>query len=98
MDLIADIKANKDKATPEQLAKARKYHRRGQYMIDFIVSENSMGFHAPQEAERIMGAAINECRLGQIALHGGPEPSHNPPNISEVPDKGAMSGPQKTNH
>jgi nitrite reductase (cytochrome c-552) len=84
MDLINDIKANKDKVTPEQLAKARDYHRRGQFMIDFIMSENSMGFHAPQEAERILGDAINLCRLGQIALHGGPEPSHNPPEIAGV--------------
>lgn len=98
VDLIGDIKANKDKATPEQLAKARNYQRHGQYMIDFIVSENSMGFHAPQEAARILGTAINECRLGQIALHGGPEPSHNPANITEVPDKGAMSGPGIPDH
>jgi nitrite reductase (cytochrome c-552) len=71
MDLINDIKAHKDKATPEQLAKARDYQRRGQFMIDFIISENSMGFHAPQEAMRILGDAINLCRSGQIVLHGG---------------------------
>jgi nitrite reductase (cytochrome c-552) len=76
VDLINDIKASKDKATPEQLAKAREYQRHGQFMIDFIMSENSMGFHAPQEAERILGDAINQCRLGQLTLHGGPEPSH----------------------
>jgi nitrite reductase (cytochrome c-552) len=91
MDLIADIKANKDKATPEQLAKAREYQRHGGFMIDFIVSENSMGFHAPQEAARILGSAINQCRLGQLALHGGPEPSHTPATIVEIPDKGAIA-------
>lgn len=48
MNLINDISANKNKATPEQLAKARDYQRHGQFMIDFIMSENSMGFHAPQ--------------------------------------------------
>jgi nitrite reductase (cytochrome c-552) len=76
MDLINDIKANKEKATQAQLAKARDAQRRCGFMIDFIVSENSMGFHAPQEAQRILGDAINQCRLGQLALHGGPEPSH----------------------
>jgi nitrite reductase (cytochrome c-552) len=95
MDLVHDIKANKDKATPEQQAKARDYHRRGQFMIDFIMSENSMGFHAPQEAQRILGDAINLCRLGQLALHGGPEPSHTPANIAEVHEKGALAGPGK---
>ena len=53
-------------------------------MIDFVMSENSMGFHAPQEATRILGNAINLCRLGQLSLHGGPQPSHNPPNIQNV--------------
>ena len=53
-------------------------------MIDFVMSENSMGFHAPQEAMRILGDAINLCRLGQLSLHGGPAPSHNPPNIAEA--------------
>ena len=85
MDLINDISATKDKASPEQLAKAREYQRHGQFMIDYIMSENSMGFHAPQEAMRILGDAINQCRNGQIALHGGPPPSHNPPNIQNVP-------------
>ena len=85
MDLINDIKLNKDRAGPEQLATARDDQRRGQFMIDFIMSENSMGFHAPQEAVRILGDAINLCRNGQIALHGGPPPSHNPPSIQAVP-------------
>ena len=62
----------------------RDYHRRGQFMIDFVMSENSMGFHAPQEAMRILGDAINLCRLGQLSLHGGPPPSHNPPNIAKA--------------
>jgi nitrite reductase (cytochrome c-552) len=43
-------------------------------MVDFIMSENSMGFHAPQEAARILSEAINQCRLGQIAFHDGPQP------------------------
>ena len=76
MDLIHDIQANKDKALPERLATARDAQRRGQFMIDFIMSENSMGFHAPQESMRILGSAINICRNGQISLHGGPIPSH----------------------
>ena len=83
VDLIGDIKtARQNGATDTQLAAARDYHRRGQFMIDFVMSENSMGFHAPQEAMRILGDAINLCRLGQLSLHGGPPPSHNPPNIA----------------
>ena len=85
VDLINDLKAARQNgATDAQLAAARDYHRRGQFMIDFVMSENSMGFHAPQEAMRVLGDAINLCRLGQLSLHGGPAPSHNPPNIAET--------------
>ena len=79
VDLIEDIKAEKAKGVSDaQLASARDYQRRGQFMIDFVMSENSVGFHAPQEATRILGDAINQCRLGQLSLHGAPPPSHNP--------------------
>jgi nitrite reductase (cytochrome c-552) len=85
VDLINDIKTEKAKgATDAQLAAARGYQRKGQFMIDFVMSENSMGFHAPQEATRILGDAINQCRLGQLTLHGAPPPSHNPSNIVEL--------------
>jgi nitrite reductase (cytochrome c-552) len=94
-DLISDIKAEKAKGTTDaQLAQARAYQRKGQFMIDFVMSENSMGFHAPQEAMRILGDAINQCRLGQLSLHGAPAPSHNPPNIENVaPSPGPAAGP-----
>ena len=97
VDLINDIKTEKAKgATDAQLAQARAYQRKGQFMIDFVMSENSMGFHAPQEATRILGDAINQCRLGQLSLHGGPPPSHNPPNIENVaPSPGPAAAPAK---
>ena len=83
MDLIKDIAANKDHVPADKLAQARNYQRHGQFMIDFIMSENSMGFHAPQESMRILGNAINLCRAGQIVLHGGP-----PPQESEISKSG----------
>ena len=97
VDLINDIKAEKAKgASDAQLAPACDYQRKGQFMIDFVMSENSMGFHAPQEATRILGDAINLCRLGQLSLHGGPPPSHNPPNIENVsPSPGPAAAPTK---
>ncbi len=97
MDLINDIKMNKDKASPDVLSKAQDYQRRGQFMIDFIMSENSMGFHASAESQRILGDAINLCRLGQLVLHGAPPPSHNPPNIPNIqPNQGPAAAPNKT--
>jgi nitrite reductase (cytochrome c-552) len=52
------------------LERARDYQRRAQFLTDFIEAENSMGFHAPQEAMRILGHAINLARIGHAALRG----------------------------
>jgi len=39
-------------------------------MLDFVEAENSTGFHAPQEAERILAESIDYARQGQLALRG----------------------------
>jgi formate-dependent nitrite reductase cytochrome c552 subunit len=54
--------------TDEQLAPARDFQRKAQFYLDFIEAENSMGFHAPQEAARILGASINFSRQGERVL------------------------------
>jgi nitrite reductase (cytochrome c-552) len=65
--LDAMVAAQKEGATPEQLAAARDMQRKAQWRIDFIAAENSMGFHAPQEAARVLGEAADFARQGQIA-------------------------------
>jgi nitrite reductase (cytochrome c-552) len=73
--LITDIqKAQADGATDEQLAPARDFQRKAQWRLDYIAAENSMGFHAPQEAARILGEAIDYARQGQLALVNLVEP------------------------
>ena len=69
MDLITDIKTAKEGgATDADLKAARAAQRRGQFYLDFVESENSNGFHAPQEAEKILGEAIDYFRQGQVSL------------------------------
>lgn len=71
VQLINDIQAAKDGGRPDaELAGARDYQRKAQFYLDFVEAENSMGFHAPQEATRILGESINFSRLGQMALRG----------------------------
>ncbi|HEY4559356.1 MAG TPA: ammonia-forming cytochrome c nitrite reductase subunit c552, partial [Lysobacter sp.] len=41
-------------ATDAQLEEARELQRQAQFRLDFVFSENSRGFHAPQEAARIL--------------------------------------------
>ena len=67
--LIDDMKAARAAGAPEsQLAEAAKMQRKAQWRTDFVNAENSMGFHAPQEAARILGEAIDYARQGQLAL------------------------------
>ena len=44
---------------------------RDRFLLDFIEAENSMGFHAPQEAARILALSIDRARQGQVALRDG---------------------------
>ena len=50
------------------LTNARQLHRRAQFYTDFVEAENSLGFHADQEAARILARAIDFARRGQAAL------------------------------
>jgi len=70
--LDAIVKAKNAGATPEQLAAAYEFQRKAQWRLDFVSSENSMGFHAPQEAARILGESMDYARRAQIkAMEAG---------------------------
>ncbi len=70
IDLINDIKAAKDAGkTDEELTSARDFQRKAQFRLDFVEAENSTGFHAPQEAARILAESIDLSRRGQNAIH-----------------------------
>jgi nitrite reductase (cytochrome c-552) len=58
-----------DSAAPG-LADARRAHRYAQFLVDFVEAENSMGFHAPQEAARVLAHALDQARKGENALRG----------------------------
>lgn len=52
-------------ATEDQVAPILALQRKAMWRLDFIVSENSKGFHAPQEAARILGESIDYSRQAQ---------------------------------
>jgi nitrite reductase (cytochrome c-552) len=69
VSLINELKAARAAGrTDAELAPARDFQRRAQFYLDFVEAENSTGFHAPQEALRILGESINFARQGQLAL------------------------------
>ena len=73
IDLIGDIRSERNSPNAgAQITTAQQYQRKAQFWLDFIEAENSMGFHAPQEAARILAESINFSRLGQVTLRNRP--------------------------
>ena len=69
MAFMDNIKiAQKKNIAKAQIDKALNYQREAQFLIDFIEAENSYGFHAPQEAARLIVQAMDRIREGEIAL------------------------------
>jgi nitrite reductase (cytochrome c-552) len=71
VDLLDALKAAKQgNVDAQKLKDALALQRKAQWRVDFINAENSMGFHAPQEAARILGEAIDDARQGQVKVLG----------------------------
>ena len=67
--LITEIQQAQEKGkSADDLKVAQGLQRQAQWRLDFVAAENSMGFHAPQEAARILGEAIDYARQGQVAV------------------------------
>ena len=65
LDAINEARA--EGATDEDLKESLELQRKAQWRLDFIAAENSMGFHAPQEAARVLGEAIDYAWQGTVA-------------------------------
>jgi nitrite reductase (cytochrome c-552) len=65
--LDAILEAQAAGATAEQLAPILELQRKAMWRLDFISSENSDGFHADQEAARILAESIDFSRQAQAA-------------------------------
>lgn len=73
VELINALAAAKQAgATDDQLKAARNLQRKGQWRLDFVSAENSMGFHADQETARILAEAIDYARQGVAAVPKSP--------------------------
>ena len=65
IDSIAAAAAN-PAADADLIEEARRLHRAAQLRWDFIAAENSMGFHNPEEALRILANATDLARQAQV--------------------------------
>ncbi len=86
LDLAKSIRAEAaNDMDARRLDAARIYQKRSQFLTDFVEAENSMGFHADQEALRVLALAINYARLGSLALYGEAMPPAQPPLLDPPP-------------
>ncbi len=66
VDLITVLGAARDLgASDADLTEALDLQRRAQWRLDFIYSEGSRGFHAPQEAAKILAESVDYARQGE---------------------------------
>jgi len=69
VELIDDIKAaQKQGVSEEKIKAAQQWQRKATFYVDYVEAENSSGFHAGQEAARILAESIDYSRKGQNAL------------------------------
>lgn len=69
VEFIEELGENKDRLKNVSARdRILAHQRRAQFYLDFIEAENSMGFHAPGEALRVLGLSIESTRKGQKAL------------------------------
>jgi nitrite reductase (cytochrome c-552) len=73
MEMLDAIAAAKRAGAPaEHLRPALELQRKAQWRLDFVAAENSMGFHAPAEAARILAESIDFSRQAELAARSIP--------------------------
>jgi nitrite reductase (cytochrome c-552) len=75
-DMLDEIGAAQRAGAPDpEIAALLTLQRRAQWRLDFVASENSMGFHADQESARLLAESIDYARQAQAratALRAAP--------------------------
>jgi len=66
----AIVAAKEAGLTDEDLAEAYELQKWAQMRWDFVSSENSTGFHSPQEAARILAECIDLTRQAELSVAG----------------------------
>ncbi len=65
----AIVAAREAGVTDAELEEALLLHRAASLRWDFVSSENSTGFHSPQESARILAESINLARQAELAAY-----------------------------
>ena len=102
VDMLDAIGAAKSAgATEQQLAAVYKLQNKAQWRLDFVSSENSMGFHADQETARVLAESIDYARQAQVLAQSIRTPAAPPATqpagevIGVTPTDKAPPGPYR---
>lgn len=69
VQLYDTFKLAREKGLPaDKMAEAHALQRKAQWRVDYINAENSLGFHASQEAARILAESADYARQAQVRL------------------------------
>lgn len=83
VSLVADLEKAQTDGTPEEYIElARQYQNKASFYADYVYSENSYGFHAPDYEQRILSQSLDEARKGQLALQGFTKAQLEPSEIT----------------
>jgi nitrite reductase (cytochrome c-552) len=95
VDMIDAIAAARELGADDaQLQQAFQYQRSAQWRLDYIFSEGSHGFHASQEAARVLAEAIDYARQGETAAFAAYTPETDPSRVLQAPVEGVTPADQ----
>ncbi|MDO5672765.1 MAG: ammonia-forming cytochrome c nitrite reductase subunit c552 [Actinomycetaceae bacterium] len=77
-------KAQTDGTPAAQLDGARAMQNRASFYLDYVYSENSYGFHAPDYIQRILNDSLEASRSGLLILRGENPDSLKPSSVSQA--------------
>ncbi|PQO47469.1 ammonia-forming cytochrome c nitrite reductase subunit c552 [Blastopirellula marina] len=84
-DMLDAIRAAQaSDATAEQMAPILELQKKAMWRLDFVSSENSKGFHADQEAAKLLGESIDYSRQAQalaLQVRAGEAPESTAPIV-----------------
>lgn len=83
-DLIDDLEAAQEDGSVDKdsIALAQEFQNKASFYVDYVYSENSYGFHAPDYEQRILSQALDAARKGQLALTGMTRDQLEPSDIT----------------
>jgi len=78
-------------AKADMMNESRTLHRQAQWRWDYVSAENSMGWHSPKEALRILGEGLDLARQAQLKANlgvGAAVEGSSDPNSGKTPGSG----------